>query len=101
MPATGDCAPERMLVAVRAMAPVAGSPPNMGETMLATPWPMSSTLGLWRSLLIWSEASADTSDSIAPRKATGKAGAGKAGDTAGAERGVFETGQAAGDSSHK
>ena len=31
MPAIGDCAPERTLVAVRAMAPVAGNPPNMGE----------------------------------------------------------------------
>jgi hypothetical protein len=37
MPATGVRAPDRTLVAVRAMAPVAGSPPNNGETMLATP----------------------------------------------------------------
>jgi len=74
MPATGDCAPERMLVAVRAMAPVAGSPPNMGDIILATPWPMSSTLGLWRSLLMRSETTADMSDSIAPSMATVKAG---------------------------
>src|SRR6202171_1028498 len=51
MPATGDCAPERMLVAVRAMAPVAGNPPNMGEKMVAIPCPINSTFGLWRSLL--------------------------------------------------
>ena len=46
IPATGVCAPERMLVAVRAMAPVAGSPPKRGDMMLAMPWPTSSTLGL-------------------------------------------------------
>ena len=49
MPATGVRAPERMLVAVRAMAPVAGIPPKSGETMLAIPCATSSTLGLWRS----------------------------------------------------
>ena len=35
MPATGVRAPERMLVAVRAIAPVAGRPPNSGDAMLA------------------------------------------------------------------
>ena len=74
MPATGDCAPARILVAVRAMAPVAGKPPNIGEKMLAMPWPISSTLGLWRSLLMRSETTADISDSIAPSMATVKAG---------------------------
>ena len=74
MPATGDCAPARILVAVRAMAPVAGKPPNIGETMLAIPWPISSTLGLWRSLLMRSDTTADISDSIAPSMATVKAG---------------------------
>ena len=34
------------------MAPVAGNPPNIGEKKLATPWPISSTLGLCRSLLM-------------------------------------------------
>ena len=62
------------MVAVRAMAPVAGRPPNIGETMLAIPWPMSSTLGLWRSLLMRSETTADISDSIAPSIATVNAG---------------------------
>src|SRR5207245_7694224 len=74
MPATGDCAPERMLVAVRAMAPVAGRPPNMGEKMLATPWPINSTLGLWRSLVMRSETTADMSDLIGPSIATVKGG---------------------------
>ena len=44
MPAMGVWAPDRMLVAVRATAPVAGIPPNMGETTLAMPWAMSSML---------------------------------------------------------
>ena len=46
IPATGVRAPERMLVAVRAIAPVAGSPPNIGDAMLATPCAISSTFGL-------------------------------------------------------
>ena len=37
IPAIGVLAPERMFVAVRAMAPVAGMPPNSGVTMLAMP----------------------------------------------------------------
>ena len=56
------------------MAPVAGSPPNIGEMMLAMPWPISSTLGLCRSLLMRSETTADINDSIAPSIATVKAG---------------------------
>jgi hypothetical protein len=35
-----------MLVAVRAIAPVAGSPPKIGDATLATPWAISSTFGL-------------------------------------------------------
>src|SRR5260370_31007381 len=53
MPAIGVWAPARMLVAVRAMAPVAGRPPNNGDTIFATPWPNNSTLGVWRLLLLW------------------------------------------------
>src|SRR5216683_1377817 len=75
IPATGVLAPERTFVAVRAMAPVAGSPPKRGETMLATPWPINSTLGLCLSLLMRSETTADMSDSMAPSMATGKAAA--------------------------
>ena len=74
IPATGVLAPERMLVAVRAIAPVAGSPPNSGERMLATPWPTSSTFGLCLSPLMRSETTADISDSIAPSMATVMAG---------------------------
>ena len=48
MPATGERAPERILVAVRAIAPVAHRPPKSGETMLAMPWPNSSLLDRWR-----------------------------------------------------
>src|SRR5436309_716746 len=73
IPATGVCAPARMLVAVRAIAPVAGNPPNIGEKILATPCPINSTFGLWRSLLIRSETTADMRDSIAPSIATVKA----------------------------
>ena len=69
-----DCAPERMLVAVRAIAPVAGNPPNMGEKIFAMPCPNSSTLGLCRSLLMRSDTTADISDSIAPSMATVNAG---------------------------
>ena len=38
--------PERTFTAVRAMAPVAGMPPNRGAMTLASPWPNSSRLGL-------------------------------------------------------
>ncbi len=37
--------PERTFTAVRAMAPVAGMPPNSGATTLASPWPNSSRSG--------------------------------------------------------
>ena len=74
MPAIGDCAPERIFVAVRAMAPVAGSPPNIGEKIFATPCPINSTFGLCLSPLMRSETTADMSDSIAPSMATVNAG---------------------------
>ena len=74
MPATGVRAPERMLVAVRAMAPVAGRPPNSGDAMLAMPCAISSTFGLCRSPLMRSATTADISDSIAPSRATVSAG---------------------------
>jgi hypothetical protein len=60
MPATGDRAPARMLVAVRAMAPVAGIPPNSGETMFAIPCAASSTFELCRSPVIPSATTADS-----------------------------------------
>src|SRR5258706_15813614 len=66
MPAIGVWAPARMLVAVRAIAPVAGSPPNNGDTIFATPWPNNSTLGLWRSLVQGAENTADMGEPDAP-----------------------------------
>src|SRR5260370_15158837 len=74
MPAIGVWAPARMLVAVRAMAPVAGRPPNNGDTIFATPWPNNSTLGLWRSLLLRADTTAAMIDSLAPNIATVTAG---------------------------
>ena len=44
MPATGVRPPLLMLVIVRAMAPVAGIPPNSGDARLAMPWAISSVL---------------------------------------------------------
>src|ERR1019366_5198213 len=85
-----------MLVGVRAMAPVAGSPPNKGETMLATPWPMSSTLGLWRSLLMRSETTADIRDSMAPSMATVRAGPRKPWMRSARNRGTTKWGKPAG-----
>src|SRR2546425_1011211 len=46
--ASGERAPARMLVAVRARAPVAAMPPKNGAAMLARPWPTSSASGSWR-----------------------------------------------------
>ncbi len=63
-----------MLVAVRAIAPVAGSPPNSGDAMLATPCAISSTFGLCRSPVIRSATTADINDSMAPSIATVMAG---------------------------
>ena len=63
-----------MFVAVRAIAPVAGNPPNIGETIFATPCAINSTFGLCWSLLMRSETTADISDSIAPSIATVNAG---------------------------
>ena len=74
MPATGVRAPDRMFVAVRAIAPVAGSPPTSGDAMLASPCATSSMLELCRSPLIRSATTADISDSIAPSIATVTAG---------------------------
>jgi hypothetical protein len=74
MPDTGVCAPDRMFVAVRAIAPVAGRPPNNGDATLAIPCATSSTFGLWRSPPIRSATTADISDSSAPSIATVSAG---------------------------
>src|SRR2546430_258113 len=64
--ASGERAPARMLVAVRARAPVAAMPPKNGAAMLARPWPTSSASGSWRFPVIPSAMTAERSDSIAP-----------------------------------
>ena len=70
IPATGDVAPRRMLVAVRAIAPVAGMPPKSGTTRLARPWATSSTSGLCRSPHMLSATTAESRLSIAASIAT-------------------------------
>ena len=74
MPATGVRPPFLTLVAVRAMAPVAGMPPKRPDAMLAMPWATSSTLDLWRLPIMPSATTAESSDSIAASSATVTAG---------------------------
>lgn len=74
MPATGVRPPLLMLVMVRAMAPVAGIPPKMGERMLAIPCPTSSWLESWRSPMTPSATVAESRDSMAPSTAMVMAG---------------------------
>jgi hypothetical protein len=70
MPATGERAPARTLVTVRAIVPVAGSPPKAGTTMLAMPCAISSWFGSWRgSVVRLSATRAHRSDSTAPSSA--------------------------------
>ncbi|MFT3915001.1 MAG: hypothetical protein QM704_13055 [Anaeromyxobacteraceae bacterium] len=70
---TGLRPPERMLVAVRAMAPVAGMPPKNGAITLPTPWASSSASGSCRVRAMPSATTAERSDSIAPSIAMAKA----------------------------
>ena len=94
MPATGVRAPARMFVAVRAIAPVAGSPPTSGDTMLARPCATSSVFESWRSPLSLSATIADISDSMAPsiadrhrrRQQAGNQRRAKAGNATGASQ---------------
>ena len=74
MPASGVRPPVRMFVAVRAIAPVAGMPPKIGEAIFATPWATSSMFDLWRVPIIPSATTADSNDSIAASSATVNAG---------------------------
>ncbi len=71
--AIGERAPERMLVAVRAIAPVAGMPPRNGVTTLAMPSASSSASGSWRVPAMPSAITADSSDSMPPSMATANA----------------------------
>lgn len=67
--AIGEVAPARTFVAVRAIAPVDAKPPNSGASRLPVPWASSSASGscLWPHIA--SDATADSSDSIAPSSA--------------------------------
>ena len=69
MPATGVLPPFFTFAAVRAMAPVAGIPPNSTEPMLPTPCATSSMLLRWCELIMLSATTQDRSDSIAARMA--------------------------------
>ena len=64
--ASGERAPARMFVAVRAMAPVAAIPPKTGARMFPIPWATSSASGSWRWPVMPSATTADSRDSIAP-----------------------------------
>ena len=70
MPETGEVAPERMFVAVRAIAPVTGMPPNKGTARFATPCASSSASGLCRSPLMLSATTAESRLSMAASIAT-------------------------------
>ena len=63
-----------MLVAVRAIAPVAGRPPNSALPKFAIPWAISSVFESCRSPIIPSATTAHSSDSIAPSMAIARAG---------------------------
>jgi hypothetical protein len=93
MPATGVRPPERTLVAVRAIAPVAGSPPKSGEAMLAIPCAKSSTLELCRPPVSRSATTADISDSIAPSIATVSVGDSSVRIRSGRKRGMWNAGR--------
>ena len=69
IPAIGVLPPLLIFVIVRAMAPVAGIPPNKGATIFAAPCAISSVLESWRSPITPSATVADNSDSIAPNTA--------------------------------
>ena len=74
MPATGVRPPFFTLVAVRAIAPVAGMPPNSGDAMFATPCATSSMFERCRPPIMPSATTADSSDSTAPSIAIVNAG---------------------------
>ena len=70
----GERPPLLTLVTVRAMVPVAGMPPKKGVTKLATPWAMSSWLGLCLSPMRPSAMRAHSKDSMAPSSVKVKMG---------------------------
>jgi hypothetical protein len=85
-----------MFVAVRAMAPVAGRPPNSGDRTLATPCAVSSTFGSWRSPDMRSATTAESNDSIAPSMATVSAGDNSVRTSCGLKAGIRSSGRPAG-----
>ena len=68
IPAIGVRAPERTLVAVRAIVPVTQKPPKIAAPIFATPCATSSMFERCRSPVIPSATIADSSDSIAPSR---------------------------------
>ena len=74
IPEIGVRPPIFTLVAVLAIAPVAGIPPKKGVTILATPCAISSVLDLWFPSIILSETTAESKDSILPNRAMVMAG---------------------------
>ena len=69
MPEMGVRPPLLTLAAVRAMAPVAGMPPNRTEPMLPTPWATSSILQRWWAEIMESATTHESRDSMAARMA--------------------------------
>ena len=69
MPEMGVRPPLLALAAVRAMAPVAGMPPNRTDPMLPMPCATSSMLQRWCELIIESATTHESSDSIAAKMA--------------------------------
>ena len=68
MPDTGPRAPDRTLVAVRAIVPVTQMPPNRAEAMLATPCATSSQFERWRRPVMLSATTAESRLSIAAQQ---------------------------------
>src|SRR5699024_11396687 len=73
-PDQGLTAPLLMFVAVRAIAPVAGIPPNKGVMILAKPCPNNSLFDRCCFPVMPSATTAESKDSIPPSMAITKAG---------------------------
>ena len=83
MPATGVRAPDRMFVAVRAIAPVAGRPPTSGDSDVRDALRHQLHVRVVPIAAHLSATTADISDSIAPSIATVIAGTSSPGTSAG------------------
>ena len=68
MPETGPMAPERTFVAVRAIVPVAQSPPKAALAALAIPCATSSQFERWRRPVMASATTAERSDDAAEER---------------------------------